>query len=90
MVVEPGRHLLDGLRLDANIDFNHLASIQSESFAWYTSHSSQIQADVLMRALMKAHTTVRTESDDGSATGSQYLYSLRPIQYRSLPIRAKQ
>ena len=52
--VEAGRHLLDGLRLDTNIDFNHLASIQSKSFAWYTSHSSQIQADVLMRALMKA------------------------------------
>jgi hypothetical protein len=52
--LEPGRHLLDGVRLEASIGLNHLASIQSEAFAWYKSHSSQIQADVLMRALMKA------------------------------------
>jgi len=45
--LQPARHFLDGLRLGTVADVQDLASIQSELFSWYTSHSLKVQADFL-------------------------------------------
>jgi hypothetical protein len=52
--LQPGRHFLDGLRLEAGADAQDLASIQRELFSWYTSHSLKVQADFLVNAISRA------------------------------------
>jgi hypothetical protein len=52
--LQPARHFLDGLRLEAGADAQDLASIQRELFSWYTSHSLKVQADFLMNSISRA------------------------------------
>lgn len=43
------KHLVDGLRLRASIEADHLAAIQYELFNWYLPHSIEAQAQVIQR-----------------------------------------
>jgi hypothetical protein len=52
--LQPARHFLDGLRLGTVADVQDLASIQSELFSWYTSHSLKVQADFLANSISRA------------------------------------
>jgi len=57
--LEPARHFLDGLRLRAAADCQHLASIQRELFSWYTSHRLKVQADCLVSSISGAPGAVK-------------------------------
>jgi hypothetical protein len=52
--LHPGRHFVDGLRLEADVGAHDLASIRRELFAWYTFHSLKVQADVIAKSIMRA------------------------------------
>jgi hypothetical protein len=49
--LEPGRHFLHGLTLEENVGADTLASIQTELFRWYASHSLDIQTEFLYRCI---------------------------------------
>jgi hypothetical protein len=51
--LEPGRHFIDGLRVNASIAGEDLATTQRNLFTWYESHSSQVQANVLSKLIMR-------------------------------------
>jgi hypothetical protein len=52
--LQPSRHFLDGLRLGKGVGAEDLASIQCKLFAWYTSHSVKIQAELLVNSISRA------------------------------------
>jgi hypothetical protein len=52
--LQPARHFLDGLRLEAGAGAKDLASIQRELFTWYKSHSLNVQADFIMNFISRA------------------------------------
>ena len=51
--LEAGRHFLDGLRVDAAVDDDTLASLQRLLFTWYTAHSLEAQARFLKQSLRR-------------------------------------
>jgi Glycosyl transferase 4-like domain len=59
--LQPARHFLDGLRLEAGADAQDLASIQRELFSWYTSHSRKVHADALMNSISRAPGQLNTD-----------------------------
>jgi hypothetical protein len=49
--LEAGRHFLDALRLETNLDADQLAGIQRRLFDWYESHSLPVQASFIVQAI---------------------------------------
>jgi len=49
--LEPDRHFVDGLRLNAGRNASDLAAIQRELYSWYGSHGAKVQAAYLRHLL---------------------------------------
>jgi hypothetical protein len=54
--LEPDRHFIDGLRLNADHDASSLAAVQQELYSWYAPHSAKAQTVYL-------HQLIRSVSD---------------------------
>jgi hypothetical protein len=49
--LEPGRHFLDGLRLQTRVNTEDLISIQDQLSTWYFCHSLEVQAGFIDRSI---------------------------------------